>query len=147
MRSLKKRLFKLIYKLSIITQLIFWIASFADFKICKRPSRTPDFISYFEGKASSEYWYEDGYLLRSSDHWGQVSFCQWNLKTAEKHEIRFPERPNQLWYKTAQVGRVKFSSMAWNQVVVGDRQKLSEALKYFCELDNRFAVGVLSKFL
>ncbi len=59
----------------------FFYNTIGQFEEVRRPKRPPDYRSLRrDGKVSSEYWYEDGYLIRGSDHWGaNVASCDWFL--------------------------------------------------------------------
>lgn len=55
----------------------FFETTSAVFDICERPERTPDFVS----GSGSEYWYEDGKVIRNSDHWGNgIASCNWWIR-------------------------------------------------------------------
>jgi len=63
-------------KNAVITTENFFIATITNFtKIAAAPDRAPDFKSGF----GSEYWYENGNVIRRSDHWGIVASCTWML--------------------------------------------------------------------
>lgn len=52
----------------------FFDATAAVFSICATPDRTPDYVSV----SGSAYWYENGGVVRNSDHWGYgVASCNW----------------------------------------------------------------------
>ncbi len=73
-------------------------STFAVFKGCKRPKRTPDYTSHNkQGEISSEYWYGENnkgkYIIRYSTHWsnlnnsnkndiscGNIKSCYWQLQ-------------------------------------------------------------------
>lgn len=63
----------------------FYVTTFAKFKRCNVPKRKPNFVSLNKknGKPSSKYWYgedkEGEYVIRLSDHWGDVASCRWLL--------------------------------------------------------------------
>ncbi|MDR1561111.1 MAG: hypothetical protein LBS23_02020 [Holosporaceae bacterium] len=52
-----------------ISKYNFYTKTVADFKGCKKPKRTPDYIS----KSGSQYWYGEDkkghYVIRYSNHW------------------------------------------------------------------------------
>jgi hypothetical protein len=95
----------------MITHDNFHISTKATFKSCKKPKRTADFISrsrvWFEdGKGScfvsSCYWYgEDNkgkFVIRYSDHWGQVASCNWEIDCREEKEFLFSHRNNKTYH-------------------------------------------------
>ena len=50
-------------------------------QVNSRPRRKPDYISKTrDGKISSEYWFSDEGVIRGSNHWGDISTCDWALK-------------------------------------------------------------------
>jgi len=84
----------------MITKENFFMNTFALYKICKRPKRKPDYISYnknYGGMVSSEYWYgsdkNGDFVIRSSNHWvlrkdnqksldadcNMISSCNWQI--------------------------------------------------------------------
>lgn len=55
----------------------FFEATAAVFDICETPDRTPDFVS----GSGSAYWYENGGVVRCSDHWGYgIASCNWWIR-------------------------------------------------------------------
>lgn len=67
-----------------ITQENFHKNTFADFvKISSTPSREPDFTSDY----NSQYWHVDGFVIRKSDHWGQLDTCTWLLDSSSHKGI------------------------------------------------------------
>lgn len=59
----------------------FWLRSIANFTLCERPTREPDYISW----SGSIYWNQGDHLVRLSDHWtgqfgvGPIRECKWYL--------------------------------------------------------------------
>ena len=59
----------------------FWLRSIANFTVCERPTRTPDYESW----SGSLYWDEGDHVVRLSDHWtgqfgvGSIRECKWYL--------------------------------------------------------------------
>ena len=64
-------------------------------KIDSYPKRKHDYRS----NSGSRYWYFNDYLIRESDHWGQVSTCFWTL-----------EKEN--YYGRACLGKINFSEFS-----------------------------------
>lgn len=67
-----------------ITHDNFFRDTFAKYKKCKVPKRVPDFVSRNHSGVSSCYWYGEDqkkgpYVIRYSDHWGNVGYCRWLL--------------------------------------------------------------------
>ena len=51
-------------------------STFADFKFCERPKRSPDFYSF----SGSTYWDFGDHVVRWSNHWGRdIRSCCWYL--------------------------------------------------------------------
>lgn len=51
----------------------FMFDTFAKFRKCAEPMREADYVS----ESGSRYWYENGEVIRQSDHWGHVASCHW----------------------------------------------------------------------
>ena len=63
--------------MATINESNFFEATAAVFGICGKPEREPDYIS----GSGSAYWYENGGVIRCSDHWGYgVASCNWWLR-------------------------------------------------------------------
>lgn len=59
-----------------ITTQNFMKSTNANFTPCVKPEREPDFTS----PSGSQYWYENGGVIRHSDHWGaEIASCNWFL--------------------------------------------------------------------
>lgn len=84
----------------------FFMGTIATWKRCNTPKRKPDYQSSKKyrnwdgeleetGIISSQYWYgEDSrgkYVIRQSDHWGNVATCYWIL-TKGKSSITHARR-------------------------------------------------------
>ena len=74
------------YQSGVANKNNFYIDTIADFESVKsRPRKTPDYVSHYFDKngkyrVSSEYWYQDDYVIRGSDHWGiGIASCDWLL--------------------------------------------------------------------
>ena len=103
----------------MITFSNFFTGTEALFKGCKKPKRTPDYISYYvdswtgEKKISSSYWYGENkrgkYVIRESDHWVKmkklssnnqikniknVATCLWHFKGKDAFEKIIREVPS-----------------------------------------------------
>lgn len=70
------------YQNGIANKKNFFYQTIAVFTPCKRPKQSPDHISRNRnGDISSEYWYTNDGVIRSSNHWGTgVASCDWALK-------------------------------------------------------------------
>ena len=53
----------------------YYIHTSAIFTICATPRRKPDHIS----ASGSKYWYVNDGVIRNSDHWGEVAYCDWYI--------------------------------------------------------------------
>lgn len=54
----------------------FFEATAANFERCGRPDRDADYVS----ASGSAYWYDEGGVIRESDHWGfGISTCDWTI--------------------------------------------------------------------
>lgn len=53
----------------------FFVSTVANFVVCEKPERNPDYIS----KSGSAYWDEGEKVIRWGDHWGPVGSCYWQL--------------------------------------------------------------------
>ena len=59
----------------------FHLSTYGRFTVVETPSRKADYISYTTwGHISSIYHYTEEGVIRTSDHWGGVASCQWNLE-------------------------------------------------------------------
>jgi hypothetical protein len=59
----------------------FHLSTYGRFKVVETPSRKADYISYTTwGEISSIYHYTEVGVIRTSNHWGGVASCQWNLE-------------------------------------------------------------------
>lgn len=77
----------------------FYLSTRATFRVCKRPCRKPDYISYTKwGDVSSEYWYTKSGVVRCSNHWSRIypdnsgcnriAGCFWVLRGDISHARR-----------------------------------------------------------
>ena len=74
----------------------FFHATKGTWKRCNKPKRKPDYVSKrkymgIETKCiSSQYWYgsdsKGDYIIRQSDHWGNVATCFWLLTKGRESE-------------------------------------------------------------
>jgi hypothetical protein len=56
-------------------------STYGRFTVTKTPNRPADYISYTTyGTISSVYHYTENGVIRTSNHWGAVASCQWNLE-------------------------------------------------------------------
>ena len=59
----------------------FHLSTYGRFVVVDAPSRKADYISYTPwGEISSIYHYTNEGVIRTSNHWGGVASCQWNLE-------------------------------------------------------------------
>jgi hypothetical protein len=59
----------------------FHLSTYGRFEIIETPNRPADYISYTTwGEISSIYHYTENGVIRTSNHWGAVASCQWNLE-------------------------------------------------------------------
>lgn len=65
--------------MSTIDKNNYQISTFGIFEKCNIPVEKPHYIS----KSGSAYWVFDDYMVRDSDHWGEVSSCYWILQNGE----------------------------------------------------------------
>ena len=95
----------------------FFVASEGIFLECDTPDREPDYISMWDGKPTSMYWFEDEHLIRKSDHWFQVGFCYWIFNA--KSNINFLPSPMKALNSVvngevvAVTGRVSWDRLYW----------------------------------
>lgn len=73
----------------IATRETFYKGTSAQFSQCAPPATAPDFIS----PSGSKYWYLEDGVIRSSDHWGNVSTCRWLLEGASTYTLPLEENP------------------------------------------------------
>ena len=59
----------------------FHLSTYGRFQVVETPNRPADYISYTTwGEVSSFYHYTENGAIRTSNHWGAVASCQWNLE-------------------------------------------------------------------
>lgn len=60
----------------------FFDGTAAIFDLCETPSTEPDYVS----ASGSKYWYVNGGVVRSSDHWGDgIASCSWYIRELDMH--------------------------------------------------------------
>jgi hypothetical protein len=65
----------------IIDKTNFHLSTYGRFQVVETPNTKADYISYTTwGEVSSYYHYTKDGVIRTSNHWGGVASCQWNLE-------------------------------------------------------------------
>jgi len=59
----------------------FHLSTYGRFLVVETPNRPADYVSKTPwGEISSVYHYTENGVVRTSNHWGAVASCQWNLE-------------------------------------------------------------------